>query len=375
MNKSKEQPLLHTVRWTSAAIVAFGHALSLAFQRYPYDFAASPIRSIISYGADLGPAAVMLFFVISGYLVGGSVIERNNSFDLFTYWANRFSRIYIALVPALALTIGLDSAAWALDSHNPIYTTGWAPPIAHPIFQSYTPKNILATLLSLESFIGDPFGSDRPLWSLGYEWAFYFILPAVGMLIRRAPRSNVGLWVLGAIAISVPMIALHHIYMALFWMIWFAGALARQFARTVRTPAWVGMLGGGVALLAVLASPLADQRLTFPLIGIGFALFVACPQLLKYSLFGEWDRKLADMSYSLYIVHLPVVTFACFVLSRAGIYSTARYPLGWAGIALWIGLCALATMVAAIFGHLFEARTDELRAAILKLRRRNRMLA
>lgn len=59
--------------------------------------------------------AVLLFFVLSGFLVGGKVIERCNgrNFDTASYAIDRFVRIMLPLVSALLLSAVIDeSVEW-----------------------------------------------------------------------------------------------------------------------------------------------------------------------------------------------------------------------------------------------------------------------
>jgi peptidoglycan/LPS O-acetylase OafA/YrhL len=52
---------------------------------------------------------VIVFFVLSGFLVGGKVLERvgNSTFDVLAYAVDRTSRIWMPLIPALLLTAGI----------------------------------------------------------------------------------------------------------------------------------------------------------------------------------------------------------------------------------------------------------------------------
>jgi peptidoglycan/LPS O-acetylase OafA/YrhL len=54
----------------------------------------------------LGSQAVVIFFVLSGFLIGGSLADsmQRGSFDLERYLMARFVRIYIVYIPALVIT-------------------------------------------------------------------------------------------------------------------------------------------------------------------------------------------------------------------------------------------------------------------------------
>jgi peptidoglycan/LPS O-acetylase OafA/YrhL len=52
---------------------------------------------------------VIIFFVLSGFLVGGGVISRclKGAFDLRLFAIDRVSRIWVPLIPALLITLGV----------------------------------------------------------------------------------------------------------------------------------------------------------------------------------------------------------------------------------------------------------------------------
>jgi peptidoglycan/LPS O-acetylase OafA/YrhL len=319
----------------------------------------------VTYGSKLGHGAVMLFFVISGYLVGGSLLQRLPNFDTRFYAISRFSRIYIALIPALLLTVGLDGLAYVMAPDNPVYTTNWSGPINHNLFESYTPRNIAATLLSLESVIGMPMGSNGPLWSLGFEWLFYIMLPCIVLALRRYDIVSKFYFLFPVSGIALTLIAFGKRYVAVFWIIWMAGAYAKLIARKGIVKNWMSVTGGWVALAAYVVSPVVNQRITDPIIGIGFALFLCNTDLLYASLNRSGDRMLAGFSFSLYIVHLPIMAFLMMLFVQAGLTSTAGLEVGAKGVLIWMTLMVFSILIAWFFGHTFERRTDDFRRFLL----------
>ena len=58
----------------------------------------------------MGDYGVLMFFAISGFLIGGGALEKTRAgdFSFSLYFINRFTRIYIVLLPALLLVWVMD---------------------------------------------------------------------------------------------------------------------------------------------------------------------------------------------------------------------------------------------------------------------------
>ena len=124
----------------------------------------------------LGNEAVVLFFVLSGYLVGGKVLQRtfDRSFDTSAYILDRVTRIYVPFLPALIVSgiIGYAIGARPLS-----------------LFE------FLGNLAGLQSVCVHSYAGNLPLWSLSYEiwfmywavsWPFSFWVNGWGKLFRCA---------------------------------------------------------------------------------------------------------------------------------------------------------------------------------------------
>ncbi|MGB0867661.1 MAG: acyltransferase family protein, partial [Granulosicoccaceae bacterium] len=87
----REQPLpwLDLMRFVAAFLVVFSHARTLVFVRYgELDTDSQGAVTMLWFAASrLGNEAVVLFFVLSGYLVGGKVWQRcrQGDFDARLY--------------------------------------------------------------------------------------------------------------------------------------------------------------------------------------------------------------------------------------------------------------------------------------------------
>src|SRR5690348_5650474 len=98
---------LDLVRFLAALLVVSAHVRGTVFREYSALAADSRNLAVASFFAltRLGHEAVIVFFVLSGYLVGGRAFERiaRGRFVPGEYAVDRITRIWIPLVLALLL--------------------------------------------------------------------------------------------------------------------------------------------------------------------------------------------------------------------------------------------------------------------------------
>ncbi len=110
---------------------------------------------------DPGVYGVMVFFLVSGYIIPAS-LERHGSVRRF--WIARFLRIHPMLAVACAVAVapfvlGLRGLRAGLERHDPLTA-------------------VLAHLTMLQDVLGVP-NAINVLWTLSYEMAFYLIVVAL----------------------------------------------------------------------------------------------------------------------------------------------------------------------------------------------------
>lgn len=358
MSRREERGLLDTARWICAAAVAITHITGVVLR--------PPGGYLGHVYTNLGHCGVVIFFVLSGYLVGGGLLARRNDLKLSSYAVARFSRIYIVLIPALLLTMCLDGLAYLIDRDNPVYATVWPSAIfgETAAFDRYGPIEVISAIFSLEAFT-QTMGTAVPLWSLGFEWLFYFLFPgavlAANFIARRSGSRALLCTTICVITVANVFIGFGQPYAALLWLIWTAGAAASVVAERGAAPGWLRYAGLAVCIVGVLL-PILGRRGADPLIGIGFAVFLSSFPRDERGLNARFDRWMAGRSYSLYVTHLPVVAFIAFLANRAGWLPVERLSPGPASLGLIAMMLAAIALVAMAFHHLYESRTDDLRA-------------
>src|ERR1700730_2470939 len=355
--KSDYRPFLDQVRWIAALIVAIGHALAILNNQ-------ANGSQIINYIADMRGPAVCVFFVLSGYLVGGLVLRDLERFRLSSYSVARFSKIYILLIPAILLTLLLDGIAFHFYPASPVYSKVWQGGALGDdlIFSRYSVANFVGSVLSLEPLFGRPIGSAGSLWSLGYEWIFYFLFPLLwtaGYRLGGSACGNIMVFLSVAGVFFVTKIG------AAYRLIWLMGAYAyRLRLSALLKNERVEAIVKGVAFCGVLVPLIHGGQIShqITILGIGFFgfLFLSSNALWEHRLTMRYDHALAGFSYSLYVTHLQCLSFAAAILCAIGLLPSSgmKSPLG-----VVIGatvLLSIAVAIAYAFGRVFESRTQTL---------------
>lgn len=156
MNKATSL-YLDLVRLFAALVVLVYH---FAYER----FSGGGLQFIRD--SHIGSDAVMLFFVLSGYVIAYVVVERDQGIN--DYLVNRLSRLWSVVIPALVLTVLVDQLGLLI---NPAAYEGWWYQADHPLFRTFANLFFVNELWfkSIRPFTNGPF------WSLGYEFWYYVI--------------------------------------------------------------------------------------------------------------------------------------------------------------------------------------------------------
>ncbi|WP_230350903.1 acyltransferase [Lelliottia sp. WAP21] len=290
---------LESLRGLSAIAVLICHFFQVFLARfYPEYFYTDLI---------IAQSSVMIFFVMSGFLIGVSVqsnISRNGSFDLTSYAKSRFLRIYPPLLFAVILCFILSNLApFFFESGSASFMI----PDAFTRGKSLEmpAKEVLAALTLMNGFLPVGVQFNSPLWSLPYEVWYYVVF---GLLATLRP----GLVVLGLLFFCVISMA-NDRFMA-YSVIWGAGfamsfimsknAYAKFFCSVgLAYFAYLSYLNAGTFLSGT--TDLEMYKITF---GLAFA-FLIYLALFVYDLPFNVLKKSSKISYTLYITHFPVMLF------------------------------------------------------------------
>jgi peptidoglycan/LPS O-acetylase OafA/YrhL len=361
--KGPNATTLDILRWGSAWLVAAGHARNLLFLDYYEIDSPSFVAKIFYFATGLGHEAVLVFFVLSGYLVGGKLLlEKIKPATLIDYFSHRFCRIYIVLFPALLLTLAVDLLGEKLPRSDSLYRSPhWAASLDFVTVDRHGFDVLLCNVLNLQDAVCPPFGSNGPLWSLAYEWFYYVTFPVVIIVATRIREKHSLLVVAALLFTTLLYIAPNYVS---YYPIWAMGAFARFVQIQGRNAAKLRYLGL-VMLAAILIS---DRVLHFDGFGMDLMAGIAASLVLASSptlAFGKVNAKfhafLAGFSYSLYVTHFPVMVFATALLLSAGVISDRQTP-DLKTFEIFLATLAVVLLMAWMFSVATERHTEAVRA-------------
>jgi peptidoglycan/LPS O-acetylase OafA/YrhL/predicted ATP-grasp superfamily ATP-dependent carboligase len=262
-----------------------------------------------------GHAAVIVFFVLSGYVIAHITSTRENT--PLQYWSSRLARFYSLALPVVLLTPLLDSLGEAMAPQfygdRTTHDLAWLRMLTSLAF-----LNEVWTL-SIMSF------SNVPYWSLCYEF-WYYMLFAIFTFTRGRQRM---LWC-GAVALLIgPKILL-------LAPVWATGVLLHRWTALQRIGRVAGamLLAGscvgyalfhhhqlteaGSAWLRQLVGPHWHQQFAFSryfLTDYMLAIIVACHFVGVRALAPPLERlaplirPAAAYTFSIYLLHQPLIQF------------------------------------------------------------------
>jgi peptidoglycan/LPS O-acetylase OafA/YrhL len=292
---------LDLVRFLAAVGVVISHAYKFVMPSIPWQIAAN------------GGECVAVFFVLSGFMMRYVSVEKGEN-DWRTYAAARSTRMYSVVLVSLITTLIATHIGYAADPRFYLQNS-W-----------YNPQTDLGTAISALTFTNEVwfthtiFSSAEPFWSLGFEVPYYVFF---GLLLFTRGRMRLALMAVWALVFG-PKILIN-------LPLWVLGCLTYTYIRKQgdwhRVSGWALMVGSLVAYLLVRFAVHHYTRLMYMPLSLGdmvkgaayyfvTGVIVAVHFVGADRQFGnrDWNpnvsraiRWLANGSFTLYLVHLPVM--------------------------------------------------------------------
>lgn len=338
---------IESLRAYMAWWVVIGHGLHLSGYTFEvYD--TGPIHYLLRI-LQRGATAVNTFIIVSGFVILHLVLSKKESYR--GYIIRRGMRIFPIFLIALALAMLLQPLyieaytqyAWVKAREMRLERVA----VEHEYFF----EHLFLHLTMLHGLVPEEclrFASGTflaPAWSISLEWQFYIIAP----FLFSAFLSKSVLYRYSVAVICFMLVAGFHLQTAFTWAYpsmlvlslphFFVGIGSRMFLSDDRKTRLFGLV------LAVVSLPFTDYLAIiiwafFFIIVLAESDRIALPSIVKrlFALVG-WGRfttYLGKMSYSTYLLHIPLFSF---VVGGAGLLSEGKMSQELAG--LLIVICSL----------------------------------
>ena len=362
-------------RWSAALCVLWTHTGLRMLRPAPQLEHLTAARAAYAFVAGFDHYAVMVFFVLSGYLVGGSLIaeqRRSGRIAFGRYLFRRLLRLCVVLWPAYALIWLLDHAAVQLGAIQ----LGLFTPA---VLDSLSPSTLACNMAFLQMAACVQYGENGALWSLFNEAWYYVLFPLLLIALAGAASRSIRLACAAlflALIAGLTLLQFEAARLAPYMLIWLLGAVVAA-ARKPAIPSV--LLAGGLltgTLLAIRLLVRSSFVQTHPvevflldlLVSALFAnllLAMRHRSSLRMPPGGvQLHQALASFSFSNYCVHIPVLTLyisTIAVLTGAGTDLAGDRLADWAKL---FGALAVCILSAFVYSRCTEAHTDRLRTML-----------
>ncbi len=335
---------IELLRLFLVAQVVLGHLTMLAFPDFG-ELQLSRTANLVVAGWRLftrfGQEAAVVFVCLSGYFLVprllAAALRDPAAPALGEFLRGRLRRIYPTLIAAVALTYVCDRVGIDLLGEEELYRSV----MSYDAVAALNWPAAIGNLLSLQPTFAGAFGSNGPLWTLGYIVQFY----VAGAVLAGCGRIN-RYFGLAALCGVLGLAAVYRLDWAILFVFWLGCSVTRWLAP--QGPAvGAAALAAGLGLF-VLANVL-PRHIDFAMAGLaGMLLVVACNARLlpgRFARLPDFLRPAAAASYQFYALHMPLA-----LLAFASIH---RYidPTGLAFRAVWPVLACLPGLAAALLAN------------------------
>jgi peptidoglycan/LPS O-acetylase OafA/YrhL len=366
---------LDCIRSVAASAVMWGHLRAFFF----VDFQELPHRTlflkVLYFLTGFGHEAVMIFFVLSGFLISSSIVRNQASgkWSWGEYALSRSTRLYVVLIPGLLFGTLWDIWGKSLFASTGLYSLPLASFGGLIVQNELTVRNFFGNLFFLQTIVCHTYGSNGPLWSIANEFWYYVLFP-MGLLacqkfIRKAFAAAVLLSVsaLGITLILGPV----KIVGFLIWMAGFVVVILWERWRLATSGSRAAYLFLSALIWMTCLSAARLERLS-PLIsdvavGLAFSAFLFGVLQLDFrirpaGLYLRSAHLFAGFSYSLYVLHFPLLLFL-----RAWIVPGQRWQPDGRHIFYGFGIGVAILTFAWLVARVTENKTADVRRSLRTL--------
>gem|GEM_PF-713175 len=319
--------LINILRLFAAQMVLFGH--SIAYLGL-FDRLKPPYMGFIQN------LSVIILFVISGFLIFYS-LDKKKDMTFKSFFLNRFSRIYAALIPCLILIIILDFVNLkyfnyqfknAFNFKTLLGNIFMFQDLPIGIINGITLKIFNFKLLNFNNLTS--FGSARPLWTVAIEWYIYLFYGYLYIMMIKKKKLTISNWLIFLLLSIVPLsnvITGRGNGLLLYWLsggaiFYLIKNITAKF--NVQVLILLGLLSFYFALLW--SMPIAnyyDSKFVI-LFSLGFFLFLVAFKDNESKFVIKTNnilKKFTKYTYTLYLIHYSLIDLLIQVFKAENKYT------------------------------------------------------
>jgi peptidoglycan/LPS O-acetylase OafA/YrhL len=366
---------LDVIRSIAAWAVMWGHLRAFFFVDYEELAFRAPSFKVLYFVTGFGHQAVMVFFVLSGFLISSSILKTlgTGTWAWRGYAVSRATRLYVVLIPGLLFGLLWDVLGKSLFASTGLYTQPLGSFGGLVVQNELTARNFFGTLFFLQTIVCSSFGSNGPLWSIANEFWYYVLFP-LGLLASYSwlKKSFAAAALLTVAALSISLIlGPEKMIGFLIWLAGFAVVLVWSRLKLLSAGARVAyLLFSSAALMASLTAArlgkLAPQAADLA-VGLAFAAFLYGVlqldlEVLADGIYLRGAHLFAGFSYSLYVLHFPLLLFL-----RAWLVPGNRWQPDAAHLLYGLEIGTLVLAFSWLVARVTEFKTREAREGVRKL--------
>lgn len=306
--------------------------------------------------------AVMVFFLISGWLVGGSLLDKiGRPQALRSYAIDRVTRLWTVLLPTLVMMLGIALVIGTISTA----------PSGLRASDEFSAAAFVGNLLGLQTVFVPKFGGNYPLWSLANETWYYIQFPLLILIftgrgiLRPAAAA-------AALALTVAMLPY---VMTLYFAIWLLGAAFSRIrvdcSATTRLVLLAIALGVSVYYRIYGINDdihpsafLQDLICTVPIVLLLASMHAPLNResaLMRH--LGAIGKQLSEFSFTLYVLHVPVIDLVQHI-GRTQFGREKLDPGSTADFAIYFGVLGLLVLTGYLSYLMFERNTYRVRRVV-----------
>lgn len=353
--------LISLMRGLAALQVAAAHLRSEMFPGLS-ELTRPPVYyQLLAYATSLAHHAVVVFFLISGWLVGGSLLNKSRQpAAIGSYAIDRATRLWTVLVPALCLMLAIGGITGIVNPAQADFSAD----------NNYSVVSFAGNLLGLQTVLVPTFSGNYALWSLANETWYYIQFPLLLIVFTgRSPLRQLAAAMLIMLGAALPFA------ITLYFTLWLLGVVFSRVRIECRPAARAALLATAVACALYFRLKTGGddlnlgwfaQDLIFSLPLLAFISSMQHPLDLRsrgMRLAVRVAHVLSEFSFTLYVIHVPLIKLLRYVAMQS--FGRERLaPNAPMDYAIYFGLLAILLLAAYLSYLLFESHTFRIRRIV-----------